>query len=408
MTLQEIETRMSEIDTKLSEVQEELATEPSLETEEEIASEEEKVETLETEVETLKEERASLIEKQTSLKQEAEKRAKELEAVAKGTAQQTIVEERKEKKIMENIIETKEYRNAFFKKLMGKQLTDEESRAMTTAAESVGSVIPTTTLNRIEELLRQTSALYPYATVLNVPGYLTIPTEKTTNAASWVEEGHKSEDSDDETDSISFAAYKLIRTVAITAEVSAMSIDAFEAYIIKKLTEQMAIAIENAIVNGSGNGQPKGILKETYDQTNSIEYSTMDAQDITGIIALLKSSYKPSARFSMSGKTLWGTVASIVDENNKPVFIPNVEGGFAGRIFGIPVIENDYIEEGTVILGDFSKYTINFNSPIQLATDTSVEFRAGDKVYRAMALLDGKVVNTEAFVVLKAETEVSA
>ena len=49
--------------------------------------------------------------------------------------------------------------------------------------------------------------------------------------------------------------------------------------------------------------------------------------------------------------------------------------------------------------------TINFNKSITINSDESVEFRKGNKVYRALALLDGKTVNTEAFVLLdKAET----
>ena len=38
----------------------------------------------------------------------------------------------------------KEYRSAFLKRLQGKQLTEEEKRAMTTAQESVGTSIPST------------------------------------------------------------------------------------------------------------------------------------------------------------------------------------------------------------------------------------------------------------------------
>lgn len=312
------------------------------------------------------------------------------------------IEKPKEEKKMEekNILETAEYRSAFLKKLQGKRLNEEEERALTTAAESVGSVIPTTTLNKVEENLRQSSALYPFVTVLNVPGYLSIPKEGTTNDANWVEEGTAAQDSADTTTSVSFAAYKLIKTISITAEVSAMAIDAFEAFLVKKLAEKMKIALENAILNGTGDGQPKGVLVETYTAANSLTYSTMAYTDITGLIALLKSGYKPNAKFAVNSKTLWSVIANIVDENKKPIFIPNIENGFAGKILGIPVIEDEYAPDGTVVLGDWSKFTFNFNKPIELASDTSTEFRKGDKVYRAMAIVDGKTVNTEAFVKL--------
>lgn len=314
-----------------------------------------------------------------------------------------IIKKDEEKDMEEkNILETKEYRSAFLKRLQGKELNEEEKRAMTTAQSSVGSAIPTTTLNRIDEKLRQTSALYNEVEVLNIGGYLSIPKEKTTNEASWVEENKESTDVDDTLDAVNFAAYKLIRTISITAEVEAMSIDAFEDYIVKKLSDKMAIAIENAILNGDGTGKMKGILTETLEKTN---YSgNISFADLCKLMALLKSGYKPNAKFVVSSKTLWEDIATIT-VGNQLVFLPDPTGEFAGRLFGKPVIEDDYLGDGKILFGNFKKYTINFNKSITINSDESVEFRKGNKVYRALALLDGKTVNTEAFVLLdKAET----
>ena len=308
-----------------------------------------------------------------------------------------IIKKDEEKKMDEkNILETAEYRSAFLKRLQGKKLNDEEQRAMTTASESVGSAIPTTTLNRIEEKLRQTSALFNQVEVLNIPGYLSIPQEKITNEASWVAENTASDDVDDTTDAINFGAYKLIRTISITAEVEAMSIEAFETYIVKKLSDKMAIAIENAILNGNGKGQPKGILQETLEKVEYAKGSTPSYANLCSLMAKLKSGYKPNSKFVMSSKMLWENIATIT-VGNQLVFLPDPTGEFAGRIFGRPVIEDDYISDKKILLGNFEKYTINFNKAIEVTSDESVEFRKGNKVYRALGLLDGKTV---AFVLL--------
>lgn len=311
-----------------------------------------------------------------------------------------IIKKVEERKMEEkNILETAEYRSAFLKRLQGKPLNEEEQRAMTTAQESVGSTIPTTTLNRIEEKLRQTSALFNQVEVLNIPGYLSIPQEKITNEASWVAENTASDDVDDTTDAINFGAYKLIRTISITAEVEAMSIEAFETYIVKKLSDKMAIAIENAILNGNGKGQPKGILQETLEKVEYAKGSTPSYANLCSLMAKLKSGYKPNSKFVMSSKMLWENIATIT-VGNQLVFLPDPTGEFAGRIFGRPVIEDDYISDKKILLGNFEKYTINFNKAIEVTSDESVEFRKGNKVYRALGLLDGKTVNTEAFVLL--------
>lgn len=312
-----------------------------------------------------------------------------------------IIKRKEENQMDEkNILETKEYRVAFLKKLQGKKLNEKEQRAMTTAEESVGSAIPTTTLNRIEEKLRQTSALFNEVEVLNIPGYLSIPKEDVTNDASWVEENTASTDVDDTLDAISFGAYKLIRTISITAEVEAMSIDAFETYIVKKLSDKLAIAIENAILNGDGNGKMKGILTETG--ITKITYPNGSAPTYASLckmMANLKSGYKPNAKFVMSAKMLWENIATLT-VGDKLVFLPDPTGEFAGRIFGRPVIEDDYISDKKILFGNFTKYTINFNKPIEIKVDESAEFRKGNKVYRGMGLLDGKTVNTEGFVIL--------
>lgn len=318
-----------------------------------------------------------------------------------------IIKKDEEKKMDEkNILETAEYRSAFLKRLQGKKLNDEEQRAMTTATNSIGSAIPTTTLNKIEEKLRQTSALFNEVEVLNIPGYLSIPKENVTNDASWVAENTASSDVDDTLDAINFGAYKLIRTISITAEVEAMTIDAFETYIVKKLSDKMAIAIENAILNGTGSGQPKGILTETLKTVEYTHSSSPTYANLCSLMANLKSGYKPNSKFVMSSKMLWETIATIT-VGNQLVFLPDPTGEFAGRIFGRPVIEDDYISDKKILLGNFEKYTINFNKPIEITSDDSVEFRKGNKVYRALGLLDGKVVNTEAFVLLDEAKEKS-
>lgn len=298
-----------------------------------------------------------------------------------------------------NILETAEYRSAFLKKLQGKKLNEKEERAMTTATSSVGAAIPTSTLNRIEEMLRQTSALYNQVDVLNIPGYLSIPVEDTVNDAAWIAEGANSTDVEDKLASVNFAAYKLIRTISITAEVSKMTISAFENWIVKKITERMAMAIENAILNGTGNGQPKGILKETIKTLQSAEKGKFTYEDICNIMANLRAGYKKGSAFVVNTQTLWKDLATIRVGDNL-VFVPDPTGEFAGRIFGKPVIEDEFIDEGKILYGLFNKYTINWNENVNVTSDDSAEFRSGNRVYRGMALVDGKTVNKEAFVLM--------
>ena len=131
-TLNEIESRFAEIENELK--REDITTE--------------EVENLTEEVNQLEEERNELISK-------AELRQVVLSKVLEVKNQkEEKFEERKEEKKMEerkNILETAEYRSAFLKNLQGKKLTSAEERALTSAEESVGAVVPTITQNTIIE-----------------------------------------------------------------------------------------------------------------------------------------------------------------------------------------------------------------------------------------------------------------
>ena len=364
----------------------------------------EELEEIRKEVETLKdvkveEEKTEEMDERNLLKgaiEDLEKRNVNLlnaKVIEKPKMEERKMEEEK------NILETAEYRSAFLKKLQGKKLNEKEERAMTTAVSSVGAAIPTSTLNRIEEMLRQTSALYNQIDVLNIPGYISIPVEDTVNDAAWIAEGANSTDVEDKLASVNFAAYKLIRTISITAEVSKMTISAFENWIVKKITERMAMAIENAILNGTGNGQPKGILKETIKTLQSAEKGKITYEDLCNMMANLKAGYKKGSAFVVNTQTLWKDIATI-RVGDSLVFVPDPTGEFAGRIFGKPVIEDEFIEEGKILYGLFSKYTMNWNENVNVTSDDSAEFRSGNRVYRGMALVDGKTVNKEAFVLM--------
>ena len=74
-------------------------------------------------------------------------------------------------------VDTMEYREAFLKNLMGMELDVEER-----AAVSASAAIPTETMNLIVSAFEQ-SPLLRRVTILNIPGNVTIPKEKTVNDA---------------------------------------------------------------------------------------------------------------------------------------------------------------------------------------------------------------------------------
>lgn len=365
------------------------------------------VDALEQEVKNLIEERKQILEK-------AEKRSKIINDITSG-AGVTIndflpkPEERKKEFTADTILDTPEYRSAYLKRLQGKELNDVEKRALTTASNSAGAAVPTTTLNKIIDKLRQTSALFPRITVSYVPGNLSLVVANAKNAATWKAEGTDGTPADDTVVSVNLTGYELIKLVEISAAAEAMTIDAFEDYIASEIGRQLAIAIENAILNGDGDGEPTGILEGiTWTSDNSTTWAsngTIGYDNLVDALALLPTLYHNNAIFVMNRKMLFGGIRKIKTDDKQPIFTYNPQDAARNSILGYPVVVDDYMPDDTILLGDFSYYYMNFAKSPEISVSREAGFKSGKITYRGLAVADGKPALAEAFVKISKASE---
>lgn len=302
----------------------------------------------------------------------------------------------------EKILSTPEYRSAYLKNLQGKRLTEVEERALTTATDSAGAAVPTQTLNKIIDKLRQTSALFPYINVSYVPGRLSLVVANAKNAATWKTEGSDGTPADDTVVEVNLGGFELIKLVEISAAAQAMTIDAFEDYISAEIGRQMAMAVENAVLNGSGSGEPTGVLTGiTWNENNTSNWAAGGEVNYDALVdglALLPTMYHNNAVFVMNRKMLFGGVRKIKTADGQPVFTYNPQDPVRNSILGYPVIIDDFMPDDTILLGDFSYYYWNFAQAPSIETSREAGFRSGKVVYRGLAVADGKPALAEAFV----------
>lgn len=308
----------------------------------------------------------------------------------------------------EELLSTPEYRSAYLKRLQGKRLSEIEERALTTAAGSAGAAVPTQTLNMIIDKLRQTSVLFPRINVSYVPGNLSLVVANAKNAASWKAEGSNGTPADDTVTNVSLTGYELIKLVEISAAAQAMTISAFESYIASEIGRQMAIAVENAVLNGTGSGQPTGILTGvTWDANNSTTWAAgteIDYDTLIDGLALLPTMYHNNAVFVMNRKMLFSGIRKIKTTDGQPIFAYNPQDAARNSILGYPVIVDDYMPEDTILLGDLSYYYWNFAQAPQIETSREAAFASGKITYRGLAVADGKPALAEAFVKISEAT----
>lgn len=333
------------------------------------------------------------------LKEAAEKRAA---LATKVIASNNIVKEKivEDKKVEENRTfapDTVEYRDAYLKNLMGKDISVEERGALTSAAD----VIPTELVNQIYGKLEE-NPVYAELKVTRFPGYVQIPYAKTVNEASWTAMGTASTDSADEVDSISLSMYKLIKTVEITADIQAASIPAFQSWLVDTLARKMIAAIVAAVLNGNGSGKPTGVIPGLTAVDTSITYDT-----ILAAMAAVPGQYHRDAVFVMSSDTFFNKVMTLKDDQKRPLVVQGVAGVDRApeyMLLGHRVLlesSTDTETANNLLFGNFRDgYAFNIARDVAIESDGSVEFRKGSVVYRAMALADGKPVINDAFAVL--------
>ena len=291
------------------------------------------------------------------------------------------------------IIATEEYRSAFFKRLQGKPLAEEEQRAMTSASTSAGAAIPTVTMDNIFGQLKESDALLGLITLENIEGLTSFPVENVVNDASWVEEGTDSTPRNDKLKAIDLAAYTLIKTVKITAQVKRMAIDKFETWIVDALTRKLRAACDKAVISGTGSNQPTGLDTQSWDETNSVTVAkgaTVTYDNLVDLEALVGEGFIPNAVWAFNQK-MKATVLKLKDDQKRPLFERAVENGFVGTLLGYPVRLDANIKDGEMYFGDWKAgYIMNFPEAITVDSSQEAGFMSGSTVYRGMALVDGK------------------
>lgn len=308
---------------------------------------------------------------------------------------------------------TPEYRSAFFKRLQGKALNETEQRAMQVAGQLVEqrafngaadsvAVIPEQTLNEIIRAAKKQSGLLGEVRHFAMPAYVKIPVGTSGTAAAWHTEGAEVAAESVELTTVTFAANEIVKIISISQKVRALSIPAFEAYITEELTEAVVACLSESIVNGTGNGQGKGIVSSiTWDESNTVSAADVAYTDVVEALAILPASYAAGAKWAMNQATLYRLFYGMVDGQKRPVFIANPQNDGIGKLLGHEVIIDDYLPDNTAILGNFAKYAaVNIPEGITIEMSTQSSFAKNLIDYKATCVADTQVLVPAAFVKL--------
>lgn len=297
-----------------------------------------------------------------------------------------------------------EYRRAFMNFVLKGEPMNATGVTKTTDGDAV---IPQTVVDRIIQKLEAIGNILPLVTQTAYKGGVAIPVSLVKPTATWINEGadvsSMTKHEVKKTNSVVFSYYKLKVKVAITLEMDVMALSAFETMISNNIAEAINRALEAAIINGTGSGQPKGILAETPESGQAVETAgtTVAYGDLITAEAALPLAYENGAVWCMSKKAFM-RFAGMVDDVGQPIGRVNygINGAPERTLLGRKVVLNDNVANaaGGVIafLFNFKDYVLNTN--LGMTVKTYEDNDTDDKVTKAVMLVDGKVVDKNSLV----------
>ena len=311
----------------------------------------------------------------------------------------------------DNFTNSVEYRTAFMNNVMrGSAMPKFQNADQNTLTTDVGTVIPEVLVSKIIAKAETVGQIYAKVTKTHYKGGVTIPTQNVKPVASWVAEGQGSNKQKTTTGSITFTWHKLRCAISMSLETETMTLDIFESTFVAQVSEAMIKAIEEAIFNGNGTSQPKGILKETPESGKALSVangSKIDYEFLLKCEAAVDEEYDNGAEWYMSKKTFYEDVLSITDQAGQPIARVNV--GINGKpeqtILGRKVNFTNYLPKfesnpsASKVFGfifNMSDYVLNENLAITVKQYEDND--TDDKITKAVMLTDGKCIQTYSLV----------
>lgn len=372
-------TRLEKIEERLDEIERELTAEESEE------KTEEELDRMEEEVRSLKAEKSKILNAAT-------KRSSLEKAIAEGrtTGVDITPNSFKEEKKMDRTFDANsvEFRNAWAKNLMGQSLTDVEQRAYDTA----GAAIPTAVAEQFFEKMKKLAPMLEEITLLRVAGNVKFFAEGVRNTAGKHTENEELASATDTMVSVTLGGFEFMKVISISKSAKAMSVSAFEKWIVDMLAGDITRAIDNYIINDATNG----IAALTFDTTNQVSVkAAYTYNDIMNLISLLPAAYDSEAKFLINKKTLWNDIRGIVDSNKRPIFDPESK-----TLCGYPVIEDDNVATANkgVYLGRWLDVVGNLSEDITVESNANSGFTRGAIDYRGFAVFDSKPAKSDGIV----------
>ena len=314
-----------------------------------------------------------------------------------------------------DIYDTDEYRTAFMNFVCRSTPIPQQYRATTTTTDA-SAVIPTNIMNEIIQKMESYGNILAKVRRISVQGGVQIPILSLKPTATWISEASTSQDKKIKADEfITFSYFGLECKISQTLLASVTTLAMFQQLFVPLATEAVVKALEISIFNGTGTGQPLGILNDTrIPAENIIEITAAEVASYGGwksaVFTKIKKAYR-KGEFIMNQATFDAQIDGMVDQTGQPIGRVNygIDGEEKYRFCGknIETVDDDMLPsyencaEGAAfaIFGDLKNYIINSN--MEMTTEKWKDHDTNEIKNKCMLICDGKLADTYGIYIIK-------
>lgn len=282
---------------------------------------------------------------------------------------------------------SKEYKNAFLKSLLGREMTELENAAYTHTTANTSAVLPTTMVDEIWDLVSAQNAIlgdvtiYRTGTILEVSKHTEITQGKATKKA----EGVANDDEKNTFVKVTLSGNDFVKHVYVSYAEAQMSIEAFETY------------LTNEIANGIGSAMADDLVATVEGDINSANVitaaKTLDYASVLKAFGALKR--VGETKVYCTRATLYTLIAGLQDGAGQYIFQPSAVPGIAGSLLGAEVKIEDAVADNTILIGDPKKVVYNMVQDIMVESDKDIATHR--YIYSGYARGEGALIDDKAF-----------
>lgn len=279
----------------------------------------------------------------------------------------------------------------------------EQKRALT----NVGYLIPDVMLGLLRENVENYSKLYKHVDVRRVGGTSRMVIEGTIPEAVWTEMCANLNELDLAFDRITLDGWKCGGFFRIcNATIRDSDID-LAAELLRVLGEAIGLALDKAILYGTGTKMPQGIVKALSLVTNTPNIFSI-AASVTGVALFqnILTDYSAASDKYSRGNVVWAMNEATYTKLRVQAMSINAAGAIvSGMERTMPVIGGtvetlNFIPDNVIIAGYGDMYLLAEREGVELSTSEHAFWVADQTGFKGTARYDGKVKDVDAFVAI--------